>query len=164
MRLVLAISLCLGLAAGCGKKDEKAGGGDKAEKAGEGGGAAASGKSYSCTKTKMGKCTEYSGEATVLGETALKGGCDALEATFAEGTCPRDNSLGTCDMGKGQVTVYYPTEGDMGNTPDSAKSDCETIYEGKWAAGAAGAAPAPAGGAAPAEGAAPAGGAAPTTP
>ena len=163
MRLVLAISLCLGLAA-CGKKDDKAGGGEKAEKAGEGGGAA-SGKTYSCTKTKTGKCTEYSGKATVLGESGLKGGCDAMDGAFAEGTCPRENSLGTCEISEGQVTVYYPTEGDMGNTAESVKSDCETIMEGKFTAGAAGAA-APAGGAAPPAGgeAAPAGGAAPTTP
>src|SRR5690349_4929579 len=164
MRLVLAISLCLGLATACGKKDEKAGGGDKAEKAGEGGGAA-SGKIYNCVQAKRGKCGEYSGDALVAGEGIHKGACAALEGTFGEGACTRDNALGTCDMGKGIVTVYYPTEGDMGNTAESVKSDCETIMEGKFAAAAGGAAPAaPAGGAAPAEGAAPAGGAAPTTP
>ena len=140
MRLVLTISLCLGLAAACGKKDDKAGGGDKAEKAGEGGGGAASGKTFSCTKAKMGKCTEYSGEALALGEGIHKGGCDAMEGAFAEGACPRENSLGTCDQGKGTVTVYYPTEGDLGNTPESVKSDCD-IYDGKFTAGAGGAAP-----------------------
>lgn len=160
MRLVLTISLCLGLATACGKKDDKAGGGEKAEKAGEGGGAADSGKTFNCKKEKRGQCTEYSGKALVLGEAGLKGGCDAMDGAFGEGACSRDNALGTCELGEGQVSVYYPTEGDMGNTADSSKGNCVDIMEGKWTASAA----APAG-AAPAGGeAAPAGGAAPTTP
>src|SRR5687767_11444101 len=122
MRLVLTISLCLGLAAACGKKDEKAGGGEKAEKAGEGGGAA-DGKTYNCLKAKTGKCSEYSGEALAAGVGIQEGGCKAIEGVFGEGPCKRDNALGTCDQGKGTVSVYYPTEGDMGNTPDSSKSD-----------------------------------------
>ena len=70
---------------------------------------------------------DYTGDALILGEDALKGACGAMTATFAAGTCTRAKALGSCDIGKGQVRTYYPSEA---NTAESAKSDCD-LLDGK---------------------------------
>lgn len=88
---------------------------------------------YSCNqKPKSGTCTEYSGDALVLGPDFLKGSCDAMQGAFAKQACPKDGRLGTCELRAGTVTVYYPSTGN----PDvaTAKKDCVDIYTGKWAA------------------------------
>jgi hypothetical protein len=86
---------------------------------------------YSCNKkAKTGTCTEYSGDALVLGADFVKGSCDAMEGAFAKEPCPKDGRLGTCELKPGTVTVYYPSA--VNPNAEAAKKDCVDIYTGKW--------------------------------
>lgn len=88
---------------------------------------------YSCNKkAKTGTCTEYSGDALVLGADFVKGSCDAMEGAFAKEACPKDGRLGNCELKAGTVTVYYPSAGNP--NAEVAKKDCVDIYTGKWTA------------------------------
>lgn len=127
--LCLAATLCLGLAGAC------KGGADKSEAPGPAATTAApkaaASTTFSCTKAGD-WCFDYSGDALVLGEDALKGACGAMSGTFTGGKCSTTKAVGACNMGKGQVKTYYASES---NTADSAKSDCD-LHDGKYAAAA----------------------------
>lgn len=131
--LCLVAALGLALVAACkggaDKATDKAT--DKAAAPGPAAAAPAPSTTFSCTKAGD-WCTDYSGDALVLGEAALQGACSAMSGTFATGSCSTAKAVGSCNLGKGQVKIYYPSEGNSG---DGAKSDCD-LHDGKYAAAA----------------------------
>ncbi len=136
LRLFLTAFLCAGVTGACKKDSDKAPAAAAEAPAdtpaAAAPAAAAPAQNYRCDKAGD-WCTEYSGDALILGDEALKGACEAMSGAFATGTCSRDKSLGSCGQGKGQLKIYYPSSGDMGNTPDSVKSDCD-LFDGKFTA------------------------------
>jgi hypothetical protein len=108
-------------------------------------------------------CVDYTQEAMVLGEEAMRGLCTGTNGVFATSPCPTDRMIGTCATSGGQLHRYYAGE-PLSFTVDSASSDCRTVHSGTWtvapgapvaaAAGvpAAASAATPAGGPAPAAG------------
>jgi hypothetical protein len=95
------------------------------------------------TKRLKGSCNLRSQASTCSEETdasdpmdLAKGLCDALKGTWSEGTCPKDNIVGTCLDKDGSTTSYY-ADGEAPRDLDDAKSSCETISEGKFTAIAA---------------------------
>jgi hypothetical protein len=132
LKLLASIALGLGVAGACSKHDAAGTGGaastDKAA-APAGAAPAATGTAYSCTK-QGDWCMDYAGEALVIGEAALQGTCSAMSGAFATGACSKDKALGSCNLGKGVVKTYYPSES---NTPDAARSDCD-LHDAKYTA------------------------------
>jgi hypothetical protein len=126
LSISLFLSLSLPLFA-CGTKDQPAGTPSASPTAT----APAAAKLFACKADKLAVCTEYTGASGSIGETHLRGMCEIMEGTFASTPCPTEKSLGTCDMGKGQIKTYYPG-GVMENTAADAKDDCIQVSEGKW--------------------------------
>jgi hypothetical protein len=127
LKLFVSLVLCLGFAGAC-KGNDKPGSGNAASSAPPASAPAAA-STLACNKPGD-WCMDYSGDALILGEDALKGMCAAMSGSLAPGRCTAAKSLGSCDLSKGQVKTYYPSES---NTADSAKSDCD-LHDGKYAA------------------------------
>jgi hypothetical protein len=129
LKLFVSLVVCLGLAEACGSND-KPGSGNAASSA-PAASAPAAASTFACNKPGD-WCLDYSGDALILGEGALKGMCGAMGGSLGSAKCTSTKSLGSCDLSKGQVKTYYPSEN---NTADSAKSDCD-LHDGKYAAAA----------------------------
>ena len=51
----------------------------------------------SCNNIKtLSTCTEYDDKAFALGESFVKGACEATSGKYASATCPAEKLLGTC--------------------------------------------------------------------
>ena len=132
LKLFVALVVCLGFAGACKSKDRP--GSDNAASsapAAPAPSAPAAASSFACNKPGD-WCMDYSGDALVLGEEPLKGGCSAMSGSFGPGKCTTAKALGSCKLSRGQVKTYYPSES---NTADSAKSDCD-LHDGKYATAA----------------------------
>jgi hypothetical protein len=132
LKLFVSLVLCLGFAGAC-KSNDKPGSDNAASSAPAAAAPAAPAAASSFACTKPGNwCMDYSGDALMLGEAGLKGMCGAMGGSLASGKCTTAKALGSCDLSKGQVKTYYPSED---NNAGGAKSDCD-LHDGKYAAAA----------------------------
>jgi hypothetical protein len=88
----------------------------------------------SCNNVKvLSTCTEYDETAFTLGESFVKGACEATSGKYATGACPSEKLLGTCNIDGGQHKKYY-ADGSLAYKADDAAKDCKDLSNGKWAA------------------------------
>src|SRR3954465_12093026 len=107
LTLFVSLVLCLGFAGACKSNDKP--GSDNAAPVAPASAAPAAASTFACNKPGD-WCMDYSGDALILGEAALKGMCGAMSGNLASGKCTTAKSLGSCDMSKGQVKTYYPSD------------------------------------------------------
>jgi hypothetical protein len=87
----------------------------------------------SCNNVKvLSTCTEYDDTAFTLGESFVKGACEATSGKYAAGACPSEKLLGTCNIDGGQHKKYY-ADGSLAYKADDAAKDCKELSNGRWA-------------------------------
>ncbi|MFN7696458.1 MAG: hypothetical protein ACK6CU_23105 [Deltaproteobacteria bacterium] len=69
-------------------------------------------------------CTDWSGDAFVLGEDFVRGLCTGTYNS--NGDCPAGDRIGSCSDGLGTVRRYYGS-GALPYTVESARQDCAVI-------------------------------------